>query len=48
MLALLAGSPPRCLRNAIHLPDVTIPEGYELELPGRGTTYVTDHFRRQF
>jgi 3-oxoadipate enol-lactonase len=41
MPALLSGS-PRCLRNAVHLPQVEIPEGYELELPGRGTTYVTD------
>jgi pimeloyl-ACP methyl ester carboxylesterase len=42
MLSLLSGSSPRCLRNAVRLPDVTIPEGYDLELPGRGTTYVTD------
>jgi 3-oxoadipate enol-lactonase len=41
MPALLSGS-PRCLRNAVHLPQVEIPEGYELQLPGRGTTYVTD------
>jgi 3-oxoadipate enol-lactonase len=41
MPALLSGS-PRCLRNAVHLPQVDIPAGYELELPGRGTTYVTD------
>jgi 3-oxoadipate enol-lactonase len=41
MPALLSG-PPRCLRNAVHLPQVHIPEGYELELPDRGTTYVTD------
>ena len=42
MLTLLSGSSPRCLRNAVHIPDVAIPEGYDLELPGRGTTYVTD------
>ena len=42
MFALLSGSSPRCLRDAVHLPQVAIPEGYDLELPGRGTTYVTD------
>lgn len=29
-------------RPRVHLPEVTLPEGRMLSLPGRGTTYVTD------
>jgi 3-oxoadipate enol-lactonase len=35
-------SPGDLLRRAVPIPDVTIPPGHTLELPGRGTTYVTD------
>ncbi len=31
-----------CLRRVVHLPEAAIPPGYTLELPGRGSTYVTD------
>ncbi|KRF16177.1 alpha/beta fold hydrolase [Nocardioides sp. Soil796] len=32
----------RLLRNLVHLPWAPIPEGRMVELPGRGSTYVTD------
>lgn len=36
-------APPRTwLRRVVQMPEATIPPGYTLELPGRGSTYVTD------
>jgi len=35
-------SPGRLLRNAVYMPWARIPQGRMVELPGRGTTYVTD------
>lgn len=35
-------SPLTALRNRVYVPFVRIPEGSLVELPGRGTTYVTD------
>ncbi len=34
--------PRQILRNRVPLPDAVIPSGRMVELPGRGTTYVTD------
>lgn len=38
----MAASPLDLARRAIYVPWTQIPEGHEVELPGRGTTYVTD------
>ncbi|HEX4978189.1 MAG TPA: alpha/beta hydrolase, partial [Nocardioides sp.] len=35
-------SPRQIVRRLVHLPPTPIPQGYVLELPGRGRTYVTD------
>ena len=35
-------SPRSVLRHRFHVPDVRIPEGRMVALPGRGSTYVTD------
>lgn len=35
-------APRQWLRRVVRMPDVEIPPGYMLELPGRGSTYVTD------
>lgn len=35
-------SPRQIVRKLIHLPPTQIPQGYVLDLPGRGRTYVTD------
>ena len=35
-------TPLHLLRNLVYVPPTTIPAGENVELPGRGTTYVTD------
>jgi 3-oxoadipate enol-lactonase len=35
-------TPGDVLRRTIPLPDIAIPQGYTITLPGRGSTYVTD------
>ncbi len=35
-------SPRQLLRSLVHVPPTNIPEGRMVDLPGRGTTYVTD------
>jgi len=35
-------SPRQIVRRLVHLPPTDIPQGYVLDLPGRGRTYVTD------
>src|SRR5688572_23026857 len=35
-------SPLELVRNLVHMPWAPIPEGRMLELPGRGSTFVTD------
>lgn len=39
---MFVAAPRQWLRHLAYMPDIEIPPGYVLELPGRGSTYVTD------
>jgi 3-oxoadipate enol-lactonase len=39
---MIVAAPRQWLRHLVYMPDIEIPPGYLLELPGRGSTYVTD------